>query len=390
MRTDKEQLEIILQRKIIAEKSRARKRKIAYSFMSLILCVVITFTILAFRPNTSEEKRGGAQLDAPALDDVGSDKKDEVQSSVSCPDVMDGDEQEVGSDDRDNMYGDNIGEIAGDSDSLTDEDVMPSESVPDEDRAPVEGETWESAPGADDYEENEGGTDWAEKDELLDYSSDAVGPEHSYPDDGSNQEPGQELGNEDSSDDAITEGEYPLISLYSSISALDKAVLDGYYYDYFSINDITDDMSGRLGAAMAWKIYINSEETNYLYHTVVYIADDVIATDYNGNNVFVIEDYKERLLEHYGEQVCYDLGIDSWVHLEDNVYYFAFTAREIRLLAEAGMCCMYIGSGMGHVEDASLNDKEGLEIYCELNGDGYAALTDYSIQYARRTYTVIQ
>lgn len=55
----------------------------------------------------------------------------------------------------------------------------------------------------------------------------------------------------------------------------------------------------------------------------------------------------------------------------DNGYYYFLTAEQIFALAENGARCFYVGSGQGDYEDINWDTKDGINTFCELNGDMY-------------------
>lgn len=57
-------------------------------------------------------------------------------------------------------------------------------------------------------------------------------------------------------------------------------------------------------------------------------------------------------------------------------YYYCLTAEQIIALAENGTWCLYVGSGQGDYEDMNWDTKDGINTYCELNGDMYVLACD--------------
>ena len=57
--------------------------------------------------------------------------------------------------------------------------------------------------------------------------------------------------------------------------------------------------------------------------------------------------------------------------LADNRYYALLTKNQIFALSEAGAKLSYVGSGQGKVGDMNWTTAEGINTFCELNGDMY-------------------
>ena len=50
-------------------------------------------------------------------------------------------------------------------------------------------------------------------------------------------------------------------------------------------------------------------------------------------------------------------------------YYYRLTAEQIVALAESGAWCLYIGSGQGDHKDVNWDTRDGIDAFCELEGD---------------------
>ena len=117
--------------------------------------------------------------------------------------------------------------------------------------------------------------------------------------------------------------------------------------------------------ALACMIEAHKEETEYLYHTIVH----------SGN----LANWQEVLFNiNNDEENGVYLNMDYWIpkECEDGLdkYYYIFTAAEIKILAENGITCAYVGSGKGDIEKVNLETAEGVLEYCELYSDGYVAV----------------
>lgn len=79
------------------------------------------------------------------------------------------------------------------------------------------------------------------------------------------------------------------------------------------------------------------------------------------------------------------LAIISGDESTSNMYYLLLTYDQITAFADAGAKCYYLGSGKGEYKDISWDTEEGINTYCELNGDMYVINSD-SIQYSPDLY----
>ena len=127
---------------------------------------------------------------------------------------------------------------------------------------------------------------------------------------------------------------------------------------------------GNILDGLVWKLKRYSEDKDKKYHVAIeyenYDTDTVTFTE-----TFVTAEYIEKVNEKYG----LNLNIDDWICFEEEImdnkyYYYTFTAEEIFALSDSGICCYYIGSGEGNMEDIDYNTPEGIETYFELYGDG--------------------
>lgn len=116
-----------------------------------------------------------------------------------------------------------------------------------------------------------------------------------------------------------------------------------------------------IGSALALKMSLNEDE-DYQFNTIVYSY---------GNTI-------EAVVEMANSTSGQKLDISEWTEVrtagsESTIekYYNSFTSEEIHALANAGARCMYVGSGKGDVTSMSWNTSEGIDTYCELNGDMY-------------------
>lgn len=62
---------------------------------------------------------------------------------------------------------------------------------------------------------------------------------------------------------------------------------------------------------------------------------------------------------------------------EKTEYYCELTADQIFELAKNGVNCLYVGSGEGNYKDANWDTPEGINTYCELDGDMYVLKDNY-------------
>lgn len=120
-----------------------------------------------------------------------------------------------------------------------------------------------------------------------------------------------------------------------------------------------------IGSALVWQIEKNTENSNERYHVMVY----------NVTNEIISEDIIERI----NEENNLNLNISDWAvlhgwqNVESNYYYYyTFTAEEIIALAVNGLCCAYVGSGIGNADEVDMSTEEGIDVFCEIYGDQYA------------------
>ena len=120
-----------------------------------------------------------------------------------------------------------------------------------------------------------------------------------------------------------------------------------------------------IGSALVWQLEKNRENSDKLYHVIVH-------TDTS-------EAISEDLIEQIKKENNIDLNINDWVILHgwlnaesNHYYYYMFTAKEIKALAQNGLWCKYVGSGIGDADAINMDTDEGIDVFCELYGDQYS------------------
>ena len=53
--------------------------------------------------------------------------------------------------------------------------------------------------------------------------------------------------------------------------------------------------------------------------------------------------------------------------------YYILNYQQVVDYALNGYKCLFVGTGLGNDEEISAFDKEGIEVYCQLYGDGFVA-----------------
>ncbi len=134
----------------------------------------------------------------------------------------------------------------------------------------------------------------------------------------------------------------------------------------------TKDVEGKyrnIGDALAWELKKHSDDKDREYHVILEYYDFIYKNpDSNG------EIYPE-VIEMINEKYNRDFKLEDWSIVMQNSgmyvsYYDTFTADEIFDLSDFGICCYYVGSGKGDIEDVNFETEEGIETFFELYGDG--------------------
>lgn len=142
--------------------------------------------------------------------------------------------------------------------------------------------------------------------------------------------------------------------------------------------------NSRIGTILALKLSLHTEEPDYLYHVVLESYPDyeqwnpeAILSRVSPQTketlahwVILRDDLVEAVMECTGqsEQEAIDTLKRLGLHTP-TIFYYVFTAEEIKELAEAGFICYYVASGEGTVTDMDWENAEDVEAFCELHGD---------------------
>lgn len=151
----------------------------------------------------------------------------------------------------------------------------------------------------------------------------------------------------------------------------------GQYSATTSLITKPDGYPEKVGSVLAMMMSLHKGNASYLYH-VAFALDGAVST-------------KETICEQLKDPDA--LYADEWIEIasaypqetsetQQSVlgwYYFLFTADEIRTLANAGIRCLFIGSGKGITEDVNKTDgldrEQALERICQWAGDSFHAKT---------------
>lgn len=130
-----------------------------------------------------------------------------------------------------------------------------------------------------------------------------------------------------------------------------------------------DGYNGNIGSALALKLkYSNNRSQKF----------DVVMYNRNKEVSFeqIIDDVNNTLND------IIDISMISKVKIKNgrnengnneyftkNMYFAKINAEQIIALADKGIELLYVGSGVGSVRDMNWETPEGINVFCELNGD---------------------
>ncbi len=232
MRSNKEQLDIILQRKKAAETARAKRRKQIFASLSVVLCLCAVFAVVhVLRSGNKEEEKTPAFFE--------SDKSENVMAG----------------DTNQNSGGDNM---TGDSDKneLVTDAPNTSPIAPDD----FEGDTDENVPAEDDNtadnrDEAESMFE-AEEESMVDTSLGVLGEESE--------------GEGIEGDEVIIDPSYSATGIYADFFAIDcDEKASAFQKELAAFEDNISYLEGRenMGLAMAWMLHIKGEDS--YFHTAI-------------------------------------------------------------------------------------------------------------------------
>ena len=117
-----------------------------------------------------------------------------------------------------------------------------------------------------------------------------------------------------------------------------------------------------IGSALALKMSI-TDDVSYKYSVLVCIPKGSTL-----EQVLSLANKSLNMMINIADAVTINISGDF--DTADS-YYYHLTAEQIIALAENGILCLYVGSGQGDYKDMNWDTSEGINTYCELNGDMY-------------------
>lgn len=122
-----------------------------------------------------------------------------------------------------------------------------------------------------------------------------------------------------------------------------------------------------IGSALALKMSI-TDDVSYTYSVLIRIPE--------GSTL-------EEAIKRANDSLDTAINIDDAVPVNvlgsfdaAGEYYCPLTSEQIIALAKSGTKCLYIGSGQGEYKDMNWDTRDGINAYCELNGDMYVFAGD--------------
>ncbi|MBE6678652.1 MAG: hypothetical protein E7597_07665 [Ruminococcaceae bacterium] len=301
MRSNKEQLDIILQRKKAEEFARAKRRKQMYSSLCVVLCLCVVFAVaLVLRSGNKDEEK------APTFFE--SDKSENV---------MAGDTNQNSGGSNNMMDESNRNEL------VTDTPNTPP-IAPDD----FEGDADENVPAEDGNTANNG--DAAESMFEAEASIDDAWSEI-----------GEEQSEDEGEEGTVIEPSYSATGIYADFFAIDCGEqAAAFQKELAAFEDNISYLEGRenMGLAMAWMLHIKGEDS--YFHTAIQFPE--------------------------GQEFVVD---GTGGYFKDGMYYCVLNYWQVIQYATNGCKCLFVGSGLGNDEEMSVDDKHGIETYCQLYGD---------------------
>ena len=123
-----------------------------------------------------------------------------------------------------------------------------------------------------------------------------------------------------------------------------------------------DGFNENIGSALALKMSI-TDDVSYKYSVLIRIPEGSTLEQ-------VLSLANESLYMTINAADAVTVNISGDFDTADR-YYYCLTAEQIIALAENGTWCLYVGSGQGDHKDVNWDTKDGINTYCELNGDMY-------------------
>ncbi len=315
MRSDKEQLDIILQRKSTAEALRSKRRKYIGVACAFLVCVT-AFAVFMLKPDIL-----GVKKEEKAVETINPNGKYEG--------ALDEDNVLMGDDNTENEPQKPVGDHAGDN-ILNDEEKQ--EVVGDKEH-----------------------TDFSAGEELLSPPTSTQTPDlddtdvdERFDSDQEQEDEGTGLAGDDNQCEPGDEAEVPESpdgESFSDVFAIDSdSVRDAFINELEIIENNVAYLPGRenMGIAMAWMLHIGGDDR--LYNTVLQLSE-------------------EQLVEFSDDQAL------GGRYIEENLYFCLLSYDQVIGYASEGYKCLFVGRGLGNDEEISTRDKAGIECFCQLYGD---------------------
>lgn len=317
MRSDDEQLKVILERTKQSKAYKNRRRVYLYSALMCLLCVIaaVAVAVVLLSPLDNPMSEDDAVLNGGNLD-ISS------ESTGSGNDTVESDENNS-SESVDSM--DDYGEKYI---TLTLSDYLSSSSGVKPDG--------EHLSGVDD----------------------------TLPDDNFVTPPGSDIYPATDGSDEISELPYEVQDeLYSTLYYRFDMAEPYEDLERIWVNDANTQPSfvSNLGNAMKWMIYYGDTS---LYHTVLYLEGAE-----NTNQYFDI--LRENTSNNSSISGSREIQYKSFVQDGKYMIYCVLSAEDVRVFAENGVHCSYVGSEDGFVSFESLQSADDVKSFCQIYGDGY-------------------
>lgn len=143
-----------------------------------------------------------------------------------------------------------------------------------------------------------------------------------------------------------------------------------------------------IASVLALKMSMHEGEEQYLYHAVLrywpylerFRLDELLShissqtLEEQGQWVPILDPLVAEIMRLTGKSE--EEALENLERLELHPFagfYYVFTAKQIRELAEAGFDCCYVGSGEGTLPEMNWEDAAYVEAFCERYGDSYTA-----------------
>ena len=131
-----------------------------------------------------------------------------------------------------------------------------------------------------------------------------------------------------------------------------------------------DGYNGNIGSALALKLkYSNNKSQKFdvvMYNRNKEVSFEQIIDDVNNtlNDIIDISMISKVKIKNGRNE-----NSNNEYYIIKNMYFAKINAEQIIALADKGIELLYVGSGVGSVRDMNWDTPEGINVFCELNGD---------------------